>query len=374
MKRSILALFLIVTFWNLRSQITISSLDMFYEPGQFYTARVTTNNVDLGAILGNPGGPQAWHFSNLPWDYIARFDYIDAKATPYAVLFPDAQLAERKTIHGSSKEMWLFLTQKIGTGRIIYGFYDTAPETFGTKEAIFDPPIIDFRESITYGDSWSAYTRFLTSIKIPDIPDLGFDLWDMFLNPSSIRLEPKQDEFGIPARITYTAQYTVDAYGYITLPDRSFAECLRVNELAQWDIEIDFDFSGNFQLVQTSFVRTYYWLAKNRGIVAQITSTESASPPPEKFSTAAAIMIQLETNHPESSDLPFPVTDLHITVGKNQILLTWTKPVNTRRFRIEWTENLSPDLQWKELQTTTNNFLTVPLDTKTKFFRVVSLP
>ncbi len=85
-------------------------------------------------------------------------------------------------------------------------------------------------------------------------------------------------------------------------------------------------------------------------------------------------MVQFETNHPTGSHEPLPITDLRITPGRNQIMLHWTPPLNANQFRVEWTERLGPQAQWQTFTTTTNNFVIIPMDTPSKFFRVESLP
>lgn len=360
---------------NVHGQISINSYDLFCEPGLYYTARyfVVTNFIDIGSLIGRRGGPQAWNFASLPYAYQeARFEYVEAASTPFADYFPNAKLAEHKVIVDTGEESWLFITQQPGTGRIVYGYYQ--PDPILDPLGVFDPPIIDFRENITFGDSWSCSTRWLTGISVPDIGDITLPEIGLSSQLARAPVRLMQDEWAIPARITYVAQYEVDAYGIITLPDRSFSECIRVNELAQYDIEIDFEFTGEYQPVASYFIRTYYWLAKHRGVVAQITSSWSATPPPDNFSTASAMMVQVTTNHPETSSDPFPVTDLQIMPGKGQVLLSWSVPLNAKRFRVEAASRLGPDADWAELTTTANNFLLVPIDQRVRFFRIVSLP
>jgi len=376
MKKTVTSLVVVVSAWVLQAQITITSVDMFNAPGQYYRAHVSTNALDVAQLIGHAGGPQAWDFANLPYDYDARFDYLDAKQTDYAALFPEAVLAERKTIEGTNKVTWLFFSIQSGKGRVVYGFYD--PDFSPDMPAgVFDPPMIDFPERIKYGDSWSAATEFLTTIGVPETGG-GGSITPGFggLNIGrSVGFALEGEDFGIPAKVQYTVlESKADAYGFMTLPDRTFVECLRVNELSQYDILIDFDFSGNYQKVETYFVRTFYWLAKDRGIVAQITSQPSATPPPDTFATAFNVMVQFETNHPTGSHEPLPITDLRITPGRNQIMLHWTPPLNANQFRVEWTERLGPQAQWQTWTTTTNNFVIIPMDTPSKFFRVESLP
>jgi len=366
--RPLLALAGIAGLLQAQEPITVTSFDMFNATGQYYRAYVATNVDNVSTLLGQSGGPRAWNFSQGPTNYTARFDYVAPSESGLDALFPEATLAERKTVEETGKTSWLFLKQEPGTGRINYGFHDPdfSPDM---PTSVFDPPIVDFPENITYGSSWSVSTEFLTSIGAPDI---GFDIG---LGGTALNALPApQDDFGIPAKIIYSADSKADAYGYVTLPKLGFMECLRINELATYEIQIDFDFTGNYQTVGVYFVRSLYWLAKDRGIVAQVVSQQSGTPPSDAFSTAAVIMRQFENNHPEGSRDPLPVADLQITPGQDQVMLHWTPPLNAASFRVESTESLGDPSSWTLVTTTTNNFLIVPTEGPWRFFRIVSLP
>ena len=123
-------------------------------------------------------------------------------------------------------------------------------------------------------------------------------------------------------------------------------------------------------------MRNFYWLAKDRGIVVQMSSKQSSTPPPNEFPTAAQFIRMFETNHPEGSRDPQPVTDLRVTPGKGQLLLSWTKPLNATSFRVEFTAALGADADWQELATTSDNFALDTFDGThaARYYRVVSLP
>ena len=86
MKKTLASLAIVASIGSLQAQITITSFDMFNAPGQYYRAHVTTNALDVAQLVGHAGGPQAWDFANLPYDYDARFDYLNAQQTDYAAL------------------------------------------------------------------------------------------------------------------------------------------------------------------------------------------------------------------------------------------------------------------------------------------------
>ena len=94
----------------LQAQITITSLDMFNAPGQYYRSYASEGEVSVTGLIGPKGGPQTWNFATGPEDGVFRFDYLAAEdAGGLAALFPDAMLVERKTVESTGKEAFLFL-------------------------------------------------------------------------------------------------------------------------------------------------------------------------------------------------------------------------------------------------------------------------
>jgi hypothetical protein len=358
MKRFAIATALLAGVSGARGQITITSLDMFNAPGQYYRSYAADGDTDVTGMVGPQGGPQTWNFATGPEDAVLRFDYLTpGEAGAPAALFPDATLVERKRVEATGKEAFMFLDQQMGTGRMNYGYYDeatTGPTGLDDPAGVFAPPLLDFPESITYGSTWSAATTWFNAM------------------------------LGAPLRINYQATAEADAYGFVILPDLGFVECLRVNELVETTYEIKFPgdedpdtgTGGDYTPVATYYVRNMYWLAKDKGIVAQMTSKQASTPPPDEFPTAAQFIRMFETNHPEGSRDPQPVTDLSVTRGKGQLLLSWTKPLNARSFRVEFTSALGPNAEWRELATTSSNFALDTLEGRepARYYRIVSLP
>jgi hypothetical protein len=358
MKPFAIATVLLAGVSGVQGQITITSLDMFNAPGQYYRSYAADGETDVTGKIGPKGGPQTWNFATGPEDEILRFDYLTPEeAGAPAALFPDAKLVERKRVESTEKDAFLFLDQQMGTGRMNYGYYDestTGPVGLDDPAGVFVPPLLDFPESITLGSTWSAATTWFNAM------------------------------LGAPMRINYQATAEVDAYGFVILPDLGFLECIRVNELAETTYEIKFPggedpdagTSGDFTPVATYYVRNFYWLAKDKGIVVQMTSKQSSTPPPDEFPTAAQFIRMFETNHPEGSRDPQPVTDLSVTRGKGQVLLSWTKPLNANSFRVEFSAVLGAQANWQELTTTSSNFALDTLDGNeaARYYRVISLP
>jgi hypothetical protein len=342
-----------------QAQIVISSSDMFNQAGQYYLAYANRGEVTVSGLLGTAGGPQAWDFTEGPKEVVYRFDYLPVAESGLAADFPQATFVERKTDQADGSQAWLFLRQVPGQGRENLGFHDPSfSDTYPTS--VFTPSMIDFPDLIAFGDSWKAATTFDSEISFGD-PGGG-----------------DEDDFGgglfvIPTRISYAATATVDAYGIVNLPGIGFGECLRVNELTQWDIAVDFGLGDGYMTVATQYVRNYYWLRKGRGIVVQVTSRQLDVAPPNDFPVATALVRMFETNHPDGVvELP-SIRGFKITLSGDGALLTWTKSAGTNNYRVEY--STGDGWQWQLLELTRANFALDKNANKpgvpTRFYRVV---
>ncbi len=319
------------------AQITISGSDLFTRIGQFYEAYVS-KDVNVSGLLGTPGATaQAWDFTEGSTNLVYRFDYLPVGASPDGTAFPDATYAERLTDQSTGTEKWMFLHHAPGEGRRNYGFHD--PEFSSSQPtAIFEPPITDFPDRIGFGDTWKAATEFMSEISF-GIP--GDD-------------EDGGGDFAIPTRVTYNSAAKVDAFGLVNHPRLGFGECLRVNELSEYDIAVDFGLGDGFMSVATQYVRTYYWLRRGHGIVVQVTSRQLDTPPPDDFAVAAAVVRMYATNHEEPVvDVP-AIHGFKITLGKEGALLQWTKAAGLARYRIEQAPAAAGP--WTLLGETASNF------------------
>ena len=131
----------------------------------------------------------------------------------------------------------------------------------------------------------------------------------------------------------------------------------------------------DWQKASTDYVRNYYWLSKDMGIVAQISSVQDTVPLPDEFSAASAMWRQFENNHDETIVVPQPVEGLEISldVKGGRVLLSWEKAENTVEYLIQYCENLAVS-GWRDLKTTTGNFALDDISSKTsRFYRIVSL-
>ena len=179
-----------------QGQITITGADMFNQVGQYYLAYAndpnSTNTVDVSGMLGTAGSvTQAWNFTTGPQDVTNRYDYLAASNTPYGADFvaTGAQMAQQLTIEGATNGLeWFYFTQDPVKGQIDYGLHEPSPGPV-LMDWVFTSPLQDFPASIHYGDSWSGATVFYTTYS------------------------------RVPVQITLTSTDTVDAFGYVTLPN-----------------------------------------------------------------------------------------------------------------------------------------------------------
>ena len=346
-----------------QAQITITAADMFNETGSYYLAYANhfdpndpSTSFPCSHLMGAVGGPQLWDFSNGPTNEVSRFDYLAPGGADVAEAFPQATLTEQKstTFEGQTKTNALYFSQIPGIGRKVFGFYDPEFSSL-TPTNVFQPPIVDFPDEIRYLDTWNTTFTLFTTIDVP------------LLNVS------------FPAQLNYSSVFTVDAYGTVDLPKLGFGSALRINEAQTIAIAVDLDGTGDYQNIETDYTRNYYWLRPAHGIVAQLNSVQSTAPPPSDFDQATAFLRMFETNHKpvDSGTGIHPVTDLVVSYSKDdgQVLLKWSAPAGTRKFRVEYSGDLSSALPWTALSTLDNQYylLDASSGTKVKFYRIVSL-
>ncbi|MBI4661453.1 MAG: hypothetical protein HY735_21735 [Verrucomicrobia bacterium] len=357
----------------LRAQmpVAITAKDMFNQVGQYYKVHANKGNVSVSGLPGKAGGGNFWNFTKGPTDDVYRFDYVSIDRGGVGKDFPQAKFAERKTEQGDGSQAYQFLEQVPGVGRINYGFYDpNFLSIFGASRPShpFSKSIVDFPDTIRFGDSWSTVTSFDADIALsggePDPTD-----------PEVI----SGDLFGLDLRFEHTSSMKVDAYGIINLPGIGFGDALRLNELVQLDVKADISGAGEYENVETDFYRTYYWLMPGRGIVAQITSTQQGSPPPDEFSVATAFVRMFETNHGDTTSEPPPpaaIKGFMLTKRPGVVLLNWDAYPTASAYKVEATSDLGDPKSWSFLQTTTNIFVIDNLasGTTTRFYRVTTVP
>lgn len=344
-------------------QVTIGSDDMFNRIGQDDKLYANRSDVVVSGRLGTTGGPQAWDFTSGPTDDVYRFDYVAVNDEGNGTDFPNAKIAERKTEQANGSKAWLYFEQVPGVGRKVYGAHEKKINA-DAPVLIFQPPVIDFPETISYGDKWAATmsykTEFLTFDTQPD-PD-----------------DPDSDggSLTIPLIVETSSEFVVDAHGILNLPGISFGNALRVNELAMHTFKVDIEGNGSFETFATEFVRTYYWLREDNGIAAQITSKHQNTPPPDNFTTASHFIRMFESNHPKGTVTVAPaIRNLKLTINDGRALLNWTKNASAKSYRVEYTSKPGGTEPWTKLEETPNNFVldATISSAPARFYRVVPI-
>jgi hypothetical protein len=359
-----------------QAQVSISANDLFNRVGLYYrayanrydptdTSGSTAYTVPSG-LIGSPGPDQFWDFSTGPTNKVFRFDYVDPAGLTEAADFPDAKVAEQMTdeTDGEAKQ-YLFFTQVPGVGRTVYGFYAENP--LFTPSNVFDPPIVDFPDTINYGMEWTTSMTYENTLNVGDPSDP----------------EDPSGTFEVAQQITQSSSLKADAYGTILLPDKAgtFGPGLRITEDVTVDAAVDFG-DGGFEHVETDYYRNLYWVMPGHGIVAQITSTQSSSPPPDHFTRAVAFIRLFEsnmTNAPSGGGCTGPqaVTDLRIRISNSVILLTWSKAPCANQYKVEYSDDPANATSWKALGDPTANAFWQGENTaggSERFYRVISLP
>ena len=341
-------------------QITITTKDMFTKEGQYYKmysnfvghfSEAPQEEVDVFDYIGEAGEDQVWDFREGPEDELIQFDYVKPSAIDTDVVFEGATLVERATYDSTGKQKSLFVDLKAGVGRYVYGFHDESIDE--QNPAIpFSGRLLDFPAVIQYDDEWKASTsyEYVTRSELLD--------------------------FDSPTKIVYESEMKVDAYGIIMLPGLGFHDCLRINEVVKNVAFVKIPgVIDDWQEAITQFTRNYYWLSKDMGIVAQISSSPESVPPADEFSVAGALWRQFENNHGKSTETAQPVEGLELSLdpNKNRILLSWKKAENTVEYLVQYSDTLAAD-SWRELKKTTGNFVLDDISSeKHRFYRIVSL-
>ena len=369
MRTLVLLATLVASLQIVQGQIVINASDLFNQPGQYYRAYEYVNTTGGGysvpsGYLGHTGGGNFWDFSVGPAPITARYDFVGTSNTIYKTMFPGATLAEHRTeAANTANDQWRFLEIVNGLGQRLYGTKASDMfEVLGTSDDLikFNPPIIEYPETIRYLDTWRADTAFPLS--------LGFEA-----DPN----DPEDSSGSVGFQVRYTSTMTVDAYGTIRLPGSlGFGDALRVNEVVQWNLLLDGTSFGTF------FDRNYYWFQKGRGIVAQVSSGSgdlfgSSVPPSENFTLASAVKRMFETNHgPAVTAAPEPVgiKGLNVLRGVGQNLISWEALTTPVMYEVQTSTDLS---SWQTLTTTSNRFFLENMAAASgsmKFYRVKTVP
>jgi|GEM_PF-2898868 len=299
-------LFIIMIPGMILSQTTIWTDGIEYEVDGYYMMYDIPSPQGVIGLTGITGGPHTFDFSTGPTIKTLLFDYVEPSDGGHGGDFPEATVAERKT--EDSDLSWLYLSFEQNVGRTVYGFYDSIglPES---PSVPFSSPVVDFPDSITYGTWFTGSTTF-------EVTSVGVDMV-----------------------VEYSFTGFADAYGTIVLPDEAGSyECIQVN----YSEEYVYTWMG--VPLQTSYLRSFFYLTRELGIAAIITSVESENPVPNDFSVAQSF-----TRLYESSKLSTtPPTPLNLEISRvgEDMILTWQPGINQRDLTYNVYSSQSPYLSF----------------------------
>jgi len=314
---------------NAQAQITITSEDMYNQPGEYYRAYANRPPellqrfpVTVAGLMGEAGGPHFWDFSQGPTDEIYRYDYIERENNIVWNDFPESTIAERGFRESRPNDFsWILFDQVPNLGRKVHGFW-TISEQFDNPSTPFNLPIVDFPAEINYGDSWTTTAEYQNTL------------------------------LQLPAVYTEVQSFEVDAYGFLELPELGVFECLRINSIKDFSAAIDINGSGTFTNIDRQFLRIYYWLVPGKGIAAQMVSEPSGNPVSEQFNLASMFQRTFETNKEEKDagcKEAAPVTGLDIVYQSNLVRLKWDAADCAQSYRVQSSISGLADGDWTDL-------------------------
>ncbi len=247
-----LALGFILAALSLSAQITLTSADI--HPLGFTATQATDTILDASILIGGTGA-QTWDFSALENDGTSAYQFMAPSVTPYAALFPEANLAA--TV---DDVIFLYLKQDGDRLAALGSFGEFHYDIYTLNIAIgFQPDQSVIRFPAQLGNAWEEDSKQI--IEVPgSLLGVPFD---------SIRL-----------LTTLHRTVTIDAFGDLISPTDTFAT-IRSTEL---ETAFDSTFvktNGVWQLVDTSSVDTtiyYNWWTNESGLgfpVVQIVGNPS---------------------------------------------------------------------------------------------------
>ncbi len=312
--------FLILTFsipLIARAQITVTSEQLgLGEGGQRDYATHLSETVSVDGLIQFSGFRQ-WDFTEGPSDEMFRHVVMTKDESGVGHLFPGAELAERGQFDSADEPGWSFYRLP-ENGRELHGFFDEGINP-AQPEVVFSNAVIDFPGTMNFEDEWSSSFSYDTAL---DLDELGiFDV-----------------------KVDVSLDSVVDAYGTLTLPPFGDIPVLRINELTTQASTTTVE--GMPVNLGFQYIRSYYWISDQLGIVAQITSEAATELPPEVFPTAARFMrLRSRTTEPSAPEL-----NLEIVVAGGIVTLTWDSVEGVDSYEVYASPDMA-DGNWEKLAT-----------------------
>ena len=170
------------------------------------------------------GAAQNWNYASLQYDYVDTSGFGNASGTPYASIYPTANLAAHKLSTGE----WTYFTSA-SSGFYVNGFVTD------TAAYVLDPPQMYVPVPFSYGDSHTDISRIVIDTT--------------FLT------------FNAQAILNFHADFQADGYGSLTTPVATYPSTLRVKEtLLETDsLMVDYLGTGTYTLLGSQQRQlTYY--------------------------------------------------------------------------------------------------------------------
>jgi hypothetical protein len=314
----------------LQAQITFWSSNLLTQAGQYSRAYICTN-ANPSTLIGPPGGPQRWDFSQpqQAGETIRRMDIVPPTDGGHGSYFPAATYAERYTDQDDGDQEWDFYSIATNLGQRYYGYYNGP--LGGT--VVFTNPAVVIPTSLGFGTNWTYSLVQITALVEVDL----------------------------------TASATVDAYGTVVLPQIGEFQALRVNQLTS-----NRAWYGPFPLASYYF-REYYWLVPGLGKALQIISLNSNTPPSSTLTSVYEIRRVFEASSVTNSGGLSPMAGLQILVESSLATLSWQAAANASGYLVEGLPTLD-STDWQLLGSPTTNSWSESLTTTQRFYRVFSRP
>ena len=310
------------------AQLIFTAADLPSQPGQYSRAYISTS-VDVSGLVGSPGGPQRWDFSQpqQPGETVRRMDVTAPSDGGHGSSFPSATYAERYTDEPDGSPSWDYYSVSTSPGRRYFGLYNAAPPLPGA--VILQAPVVDIPGSISLGTNWT-----FSCVAYVDYEEIDL-----------------------------TASAVVDAYGTLVLPQIGEVAALRVNQLNREQILL-----GGFPF-ETSYFREYYWLVPGIGKALHVISASGSSPPVLDFTPAKEVRRVFEASSITNPPVFGPVANLRIRQQNTLAVLDWLRQTNASAYRVEALGDAT-STNWLLISQPVTNSWSETLTTTQRFYRV----
>ena len=294
---------LIVLFllsFHLDAQIEIFSDDYPSRVGTFIMTE--DNRIDSVIVnVGLAGENQTWQFDQEYASEFYRQFIVPTSGAKFSHFFPGAETATRYAGKLGSLIHSYYFDDAEG---VFHLFYEKDNDQIVVAGIGVDSAKVKFQSFSFY---YSGQIDIEPNLVLYNFPIQFNDAWET-VSEFSIEVDTTAEE----ERMTLTAQVqdsihnVVDGWGTIVLPDSTY-ECLRIKSCITLNEKLFFN--GHQIRSMTTRTINYYWMAKEYGVVAKITSHSNESD--ENFEFAKKVY-RLHKFNPQ---LEFAIADTSCEIG-----------------------------------------------------------